>query len=177
MFPSFVGSPATPRSLCGAAFPYSSFRVVVRTPFRLYCVPSSPFVGGAALGGPTFLSFFGVVLLSRPFGVALRFPPPSMGCCCSFLPSIRVVLLGLLLVVRCCVPHAPSACGAALPCGWCCFHLHLLLLGRVDWPPPFLRGAVFLTSCGWSCFFHLPCGWCFPFSSSSEWCCRSFFSS
>ena len=97
------------------------------------------------LGGADFA--FWVALLSRPsFGVALRFPPPSMGCCCSLLPSIRVVLLGLLLlVVRCCVPHAPSACGAALPCGWCCFHLHLLLLGRVGWPPPFLRGAVFLT--------------------------------
>ncbi len=77
-------------------------KVVVRPPpFGWCCIPSSPLVGGAAWSGPTFLSCFGVVLLSSPplGGVALTLSLVGVLRFFFFLCLCGVAFLCLLGVV------------------------------------------------------------------------------
>ena len=78
-------------------------------PFGWSCFPSpSPLVGGAALGGVAFLSFFGVVLRFPLLFLFWRGAPlTSLGGWCCSLP---------------------------LPCGWCCFLLLLEWDGGAYFP-------------------------------------------
>ena len=123
----------------GTAFPpLLLWAVLLWVVLRSY--PSLVWCCFRLLGGAAFSSFLwgGAALPSSVYGVLLLLSSLHSGgaawtspSCCAVLCSSRSFCM------RCCF--------FPLPCGWCCFHLHLLLLGRVGWPPPFLRGAVFLT--------------------------------
>ena len=123
-----------------------------------------PFVGGAALGGPTFQSFFCVVV--RLFGGAgfsfhlfwwcCSRPRPSLGWWCfhPLSPFWAVLVLHFPSPsLGCCnAPHPLVPGGAAffllfgqycslpLPSGWCCFPPPLSVV-RCCLPPPPWGGA------------------------------------
>ena len=127
--------------------------------FGKSCVLASAIVGGAALRGLAFLSFFGVGLIF-PLGWCCIVPPFGRNC----LPSLlRAVLLPPSVLFS---PPPPSVRCCLLV--WCfliwiitqeCNKITLNQIQRIKRRK--VGGCPCLPSLAWVLFFPLPCGWCY----------------